>query len=119
MAAQRKNLMQTLAVVAKSIDKLDTIVPAVQALGARHAGYGVTPEMFGTVGQALIDTLAVGSATRSRRVPERLGRRLHDPVDRDDRRDGGRRTAAACRAPVDLLRGIPGTASRGRLQFGR
>ena len=60
MEAQRKNLMQTLAVVVKSIDKLDTIVPAVQALGGRHAGYGVTPEMFGTVGQALIDTLAVG-----------------------------------------------------------
>jgi hemoglobin-like flavoprotein len=60
MAAQRKNLMQTLTVVVKSIDKLDTIVPAVQALGARHAGYGVTPGMFATVGQALIDTLAVG-----------------------------------------------------------
>lgn len=60
MAAQRRNLMQTLAVVVKSIDKLETIVPAVRALGARHAGYGVTPAMFGTVGQALIDTLAVG-----------------------------------------------------------
>ena len=60
MAAQRKNLMQTLTVVVKSIDKLDTIVPAVQALGARHAGYGVTPAMFATVGQALIDTLSVG-----------------------------------------------------------
>ena len=60
MAAQRKNLMQTLTVVVKSIDKLDAIVPAVQALGSRHAGYGVTPEMFGTVGQALLDTLAVG-----------------------------------------------------------
>lgn len=60
MAAQKKNLMQTLTVVVKSIDRLDTIVPAVQALGARHAGYGVTPEMFGTVGQALLDTLATG-----------------------------------------------------------
>ena len=60
MAGQRKNLMQTLTVVVKSIDKLETIVPAVQALGARHAGYGVTPAMFATVGQALLDTLAVG-----------------------------------------------------------
>ena len=60
MAAQRKNLMQTLTVVVKSIDKLDTIVPAVQALGSRHASYGVEPAMFATVGQALIDTLAVG-----------------------------------------------------------
>jgi hemoglobin-like flavoprotein len=60
MAAQRKNLMQTLAVVVKSIDKLDAIVPAVQALGGRHAGYGVTPQMFTTVGEALIDTLGIG-----------------------------------------------------------
>jgi hemoglobin-like flavoprotein len=60
MEAQRKNLMQTLTVVVKSIDKLDAIVPAVEALGRRHAGYGVTPEMFATVGQALIDTLATG-----------------------------------------------------------
>ena len=60
MEAQRKNLMQTLTVVVKSIDRLDAIVPAVEALGRRHGGYGVTPEMFGTVGQALLDTLAVG-----------------------------------------------------------
>ena len=60
MAAQRKNLMQTLTVVVKSIDKLEAIVPAVEALGRRHAGYGVEPAMFATVGQALIDTLAVG-----------------------------------------------------------
>ena len=60
MDAQRKNLMQTLTVVVKSIDKLEAIVPAVEALGRRHAGYGVEPAMFATVGQALIDTLAVG-----------------------------------------------------------
>ena len=36
MAAQRKILMQTLTVVVKSLDKLDQIVPAVQALGRRH-----------------------------------------------------------------------------------
>src|SRR5215218_5171597 len=33
MPAQRKNLMQTLTVVVKSIDRLDTIIPAVEALG--------------------------------------------------------------------------------------
>src|SRR4029078_8737388 len=41
IAAQRKILMQTLTVVVKSLDKLDQIVPAIQALGRRHAGYGV------------------------------------------------------------------------------
>ena len=60
MAAQRKNLVQTLTVVVRSIDRLDTIVPAVEALGRRHVGYGVRPPDFTTVGQALLDTLAAG-----------------------------------------------------------
>ena len=60
MAAQRKNLVQTLTVVVRSIDRLDTIVPAVEALGRRHVGYGVRPQDFTTVGQALLDTLAAG-----------------------------------------------------------
>jgi hemoglobin-like flavoprotein len=60
MAGQRRNLMQTLAVVVASIDRLESIVPAVEALGRRHAGYGVEAAHFDTVGQALLDTLAVG-----------------------------------------------------------
>lgn len=60
MAGQRRNLMQTLAVVVASIDRLETIVPAVEALGRRHAGYGVEAAHFETVGQALLDTLAIG-----------------------------------------------------------
>jgi hemoglobin-like flavoprotein len=57
MAAQRKVLMQTLTVVVKSLDKLDQIVPAVQALGRRHAGYGVREAHYATVGDALLWTL--------------------------------------------------------------
>jgi hemoglobin-like flavoprotein len=60
MPAQRRNLVQTLAVVVKSIDRIDTLVPAVEALGRRHAGYGVRPSHYATVGQALLDTLALG-----------------------------------------------------------
>ena len=60
MAAQRKNLVQTLAVVVKSIDRLDAIIPAVEALGRRHAGYGVKPRHYATVGCALLDTLRAG-----------------------------------------------------------
>jgi hemoglobin-like flavoprotein len=60
MAGQRRNLMQTLAVVVASIDRLESIVPAVEALGRRHAGYGVEAAHFETVGQALLDTLATG-----------------------------------------------------------
>jgi hemoglobin-like flavoprotein len=60
MAAQRKVLMQTLAVVVKSLDRLDQIVPAVQALGRRHAGYGVREAHYDTVGAALLWTLEQG-----------------------------------------------------------
>ena len=60
MAAQRKILMQTLTVVVKSLDKLDQIVPAVQALGRRHAGYGVRESHYATVGEALLWTLEQG-----------------------------------------------------------
>jgi hemoglobin-like flavoprotein len=60
MAAQRKNLMQTLTVVVKGIDRLDDLVPAVQALGRRHAGYGVRPGHYDIVGAALLWTLEQG-----------------------------------------------------------
>jgi hemoglobin-like flavoprotein len=60
MAGQRKILMQTLTVVVKSLDKLDHIVPAVQALGRRHAGYGVRESHYATVGAALLWTLEQG-----------------------------------------------------------
>ena len=60
MDAQRKNLMQTLAVVVKGIDNLEPLIPAVEALGRRHAGYGVKPTHYATVGTALLDTLQTG-----------------------------------------------------------
>ena len=60
MTAQRKTLMQTLAVVVKGIDRLEDLVPAVEALGRRHAGYGVRPEHYDTVGAALLWTLERG-----------------------------------------------------------
>jgi hemoglobin-like flavoprotein len=60
MASQRQNLTQTFAVVVASVDRLETIVPAVEALGRRHTGYGVQAAHFDTVGQALLDTLGIG-----------------------------------------------------------
>jgi len=60
MPKQRKVLMQTLAVVVKSIDRIEQLVPAVEALGRRHAGYGVQTEHYATVGAALIWTLERG-----------------------------------------------------------
>ena len=52
--------VQTLSVVVRSLDRLEQIVPAVQALGRRHAGYGVRASHYDTVGQALLWTLGQG-----------------------------------------------------------
>ena len=85
MAAQRKNLMQTLTVVVKSLDRLEQIVPAVQALGRRHAGYGVREEHYTTVGAALLWTLeqGLGDAFTTRFTTP--GHGLRDAGNGDDR----------------------------------
>jgi hemoglobin-like flavoprotein len=60
MARQKKILMQSLTVVVKSLDRLDQLVPAIEALGRRHAGYGLRPEHYETAGAALLWTLGQG-----------------------------------------------------------
>ncbi len=57
MARQESSLMATLAVVVNGLSRGENVVPAVQALGKRHKGYGVQPEHFNAVGQALLATL--------------------------------------------------------------
>jgi nitric oxide dioxygenase len=59
---QSKKLMHVLAVAANGIDRLDTLVPIVQALGVRHVDYKVKDEHYDTVGTALISTLQAGLA---------------------------------------------------------
>ena len=60
MREQKKALMAMLAVAVNNLGRLDTIVPAVQALGKRHGGYGVRDSDYDTVGAALIWTLEKG-----------------------------------------------------------
>jgi hemoglobin-like flavoprotein len=60
MAEQGRKLMATLAVVVNGIDDLPRLLPAVEGLGRRHAGYGVTDQHFAPVGAALIWTLEQG-----------------------------------------------------------
>ena len=57
---QRQKLMQMIATAVNGLDDLDTIVPAVQALGARHAGYGVVDAHYDIVAEALLWTLEQG-----------------------------------------------------------
>ncbi len=60
MAEQGRKLMAMIGTAVASLDKLDTIVPAVQALGRRHAAYGVQDSQYGTVASALLWTLGQG-----------------------------------------------------------
>jgi hemoglobin-like flavoprotein len=64
MTAQRKKLAQSLAVVVHALDDPDSLLPAVAALGKRHAGYKVEHHHFDAVGEALLAALgdALGSA---------------------------------------------------------
>ena len=60
MTAQGRKLMDMIAAAVQGLNDLETIVPAVQDLGVRHAGYGVTPDHYDTVGSALLWTLEKG-----------------------------------------------------------
>jgi hemoglobin-like flavoprotein len=60
LTEQKKKLMTTLNHVVTSLENLPALVPAVQALGKKHVGYGVKPEHYGTVGSALLSTLDAG-----------------------------------------------------------
>jgi len=60
MAEQGRKLMMMLSTVVAGLDKLDTLVPAVQDLGRRHVGYGVEDKHYDTVGAALLWTLGAG-----------------------------------------------------------
>lgn len=57
---QGAKLMQMLGIAVANLDKLDELIPAVKALGARHVGYGVKPEDYEVVGAALLWTLEQG-----------------------------------------------------------
>jgi hemoglobin-like flavoprotein len=52
--------MQMLTVVVRGLDRLDQLVPAVEALGRRHAGYRVQDSHYHTVASALVWTLGKG-----------------------------------------------------------
>ena len=60
MEEQRKKLMQMITVAVRGLARLDELAPAVEALGNRHAGYGVTDAHYDTVATALLWTLEQG-----------------------------------------------------------
>lgn len=60
MQEQGRKLMAMLRLAVNGLNRLDTLVPAVQDLGRRHVGYNVQAAHYDTVGAALLWTLAQG-----------------------------------------------------------
>ena len=60
IAEQGRKLMSILNTAVNSLNDLPAIVPALQAMGRRHAGYGVQDAHYDTVAGALLWTLGAG-----------------------------------------------------------
>ena len=60
MAEQGRKLMTMIGTAVANLGKLETIVPVVQNLGRRHAGYGVRPAHYETGAAALLWPLGAG-----------------------------------------------------------
>jgi hemoglobin-like flavoprotein len=58
MGGQGKRLMQMIDTVVFALDQPAMLGSLLRQLGQRHAGYGVLPEHYPLVGQALIGALA-------------------------------------------------------------
>ena len=58
MTAQRAKLIHTLTLVVETVDDTDRLLPALAALGKRHAGYGIDDRHFDGVGDALLWALS-------------------------------------------------------------
>jgi hemoglobin-like flavoprotein len=57
---EQKKLMQMIATAVTNLHQVEKIIPAVEELGRRHAGYGVTQKHYEPVGAALLWTLEQG-----------------------------------------------------------
>lgn len=60
MKDQGRKLMAVLKVAVGSLNNLEQLVPTLRKLADRHAGYGVKPEDYTPVGNALLYTLKKG-----------------------------------------------------------
>lgn len=60
MQEQGRKLMNMINTAVNSLDRVEAIMPAVEQLGERHAGYGVKDKDYDTVGAALLWTLQTG-----------------------------------------------------------
>jgi hemoglobin-like flavoprotein len=61
MAVQERMLGDALVAVMDHLEDVPWLQSALSDLGAKHAGYGVTSEMYGWVGESLVATLAAAN----------------------------------------------------------
>lgn len=61
LEVQEKMLAETLVAALDHLEDAAWLSDTLAALGARHAEYGVTEEMYGWVATALVDTLAAAA----------------------------------------------------------
>jgi nitric oxide dioxygenase len=65
LAEQGRKLIMTLGVIVNSLGDIEQLLDTVRDLGLRHAAdYGVRPEYYGPVGEALLWTLGHGLGPR-------------------------------------------------------
>ena len=60
MKSQGSMLMGTLKLAVNGLNDLDSLVPVLQKLAERHVNYGVKPQDYTPVGNALLSTLKTG-----------------------------------------------------------
>ena len=53
-------VMNTVGVAVSMLDDVPALLPVLEGLGKKHVDYGVVPAHYEVVGQALLDTLALG-----------------------------------------------------------
>jgi hemoglobin-like flavoprotein len=60
MEHQYKKLIEMLSVIISKLDRLDDITDDIKAMALRHEGYGVKPQHYGLLGNALLWTMERG-----------------------------------------------------------
>ena len=60
IGVQGEKLMQVIGVAVAHLDQPEVLMPVLDDLGRRHAGYGVRDQHYETVGAALLKTLYQG-----------------------------------------------------------
>lgn len=60
--AQRQKLLAALTLAVRSLDRPESLVPALRELGARHADYGAQPEHYDAVNATLIQVMRTMAA---------------------------------------------------------